>query len=176
MGLIKYCLAVGIGYHFGQPHGRQQLLWLRQQTIELARKPAITQLRERGLEIAGERAVAAKNLAAKMLSGKSRAADADATTPVDDDTAAIPWGRDRGLRGRGWRRPRPNPVTPPSAEISVDTPHQADAATGSQGDGAAPTGFGGRTVVEDSRAANTETPASPASGRVPPSVPPTDRQ
>jgi hypothetical protein len=176
MGLIKYGLAVGIGYHFGQPHGRQQLLWLRQQAIELSRKPAITQLRERGWDVAGERALAAKNLASKKLSGKSKVADAGATTPVDDTVSAIPQGRNRGLQARSWRRPRPYPVTPPTAETSVDPADQAAAATGSPADGAAPTGFGGRTVAEDSQDAISGMSAPPPAGRVPPTVPPTDRQ
>lgn len=175
MGLIKYGLAVGIGYHFGQPNGRQQLLWLRQQITELARKPAITQLRERGWDVAGERALAAKNLASRKLSGKSTEADAGATTPVDDTVPAIPQGRNRGLRGRSWRRPRPHSLTPPTAGTSVDPADQAAAATGSPADGAAPTGFGGRTVAEDSQAAITGMYAPPPAGRVPPTVPPTDR-
>ena len=174
MGLIKYGLAVGIGYHFGRPNGRQQLLWLRQQITELARIPAVRQLGERGWDVAGEHALAAKNLASEKLSGKSKAADADATTPVDDIGTAIDRGRDRGLRGR-WRRPRPYPVAPPTAETRVDTVDQADAATGSAADGTAPTGFGGRTVAEDSQAAITGMPPPPPAGRVPPTVRPTDR-
>ena len=175
MGLTKYGLAVGIGYHFGQPHGRQQLLWLRQQIIDLARKPAVRQLGERGWDIAGERALAAKNLASEMLPGKSRVPDADATAPSDDIDAAVPRGGNRGLRVRSWRRPRPHPVAPPTAETSVDTADQAAAATGSPADGAAPTGFGGRTVAEDSQAVITGMSAPPPAGRVLPSVPTADR-
>lgn len=123
MGLIKYGLAVGIGYHFGQPHGRQQLLRLRQEIGELARKPAIMQLRERGWDIAGECALAAKNLASRKLSGKSKVADADATMAVDDT------------------------------------------------DRAAPPGFGGRTVAEDSQAAISGIIPPPPAARVPPADP-----
>jgi hypothetical protein len=150
MGLIKYGLAVGIGYHFGQPHGRQQLLRVRQQIIEFAHKPAITQLRERGWDIAGERALAAKNLASKKLSGKSKLADTD-TVPVDDTDPAVANGPSAG------------------------TPDQAAAATGSAADGAAATGFGGRTVAEDSHAAIASASAPPPAGRVPPTDPTTGR-
>jgi hypothetical protein len=124
MGLTKYGLAVGIGYHLGQPHGRQQLLWLRRQIIGLARRPAVRNLRERGWDVAGECALAARNLAAKKLSGKSKV---------------------------------------------------AAAATGSPADDAAPTGFGGRTVAEDSQAALTGVVPPPPAGRVPPTVPSADR-
>lgn len=151
MGLIKYGLAVGIGYHFGQPQGRQQLLRVRQQIIEFAHKPAITQLRERGWDIAGERALAAKNLAAKKLSGKSKIADTDTPMPVDDTDPAVANGP------------------------SVGIPDQAAAATGSAADGAAANGFGGRTVAEDSHAAITGMSAPPPAGRVPPTDPTTGR-
>lgn len=164
MGLTKYGLAVGIGYHFGRPDGRQQLLWLRQQIIDLARAPAVRNLRERGWDIAGECALAAKNLAAEKLPGKSKVAD-----------AAVPQGRNRGLRVRSWRRPRPYPAAPPTAATPMDTADRAAAAAGSPADGAAPTGFGGRTVAEDSQAAITGTSAPPPVGRVPPTVPRPDR-
>jgi hypothetical protein len=124
MGLTKYGLAVGIGYHLGQPLGRQQLLWLRQQVIGLARRPAVRKLRERAWDVAGECALAARNLAAKKLPGTSKG---------------------------------------------------AAAATASSADGAAPTGFGGRTVAEDSQAALTGVTPPPPAGRVPPTAPSADR-
>jgi hypothetical protein len=104
MGLTKYGLAVGIGYHFGRPDGRRQLLWLRQQIIGLARRPAVRNLRERGWDIAGECALAACNVAARKLRGTSKVAAATTRSPADSG---------------------------------------------------APTGFGGRTVTEDSQAAIT---------------------
>jgi hypothetical protein len=95
MGLTKYGLAAAIGYHLGQPHGRQQLRWLRQQIIGLA-----------------------SNLVTRKLRVKSTTAPA----------------------------PTPSPV-----------------------DGAAPNGFGGRTVAEDSQAAITGIVPPPPAGRVAPS-------
>jgi hypothetical protein len=83
MGLTKYGLAVGIGYHFAQPQGRQQLLWLRRQVIDLARRPAVRQLRERAWAIATERALAARNLAAEKLPAKSKGAAATTGIPAD---------------------------------------------------------------------------------------------
>jgi hypothetical protein len=102
-------------------------------------------------DIAGERALAAKKLASKKLSGKSEVADTDAPMPVDDTDAAVANGP------------------------SVGTPDQAAAATGSAADGAAATGFGGRTVAEDSHAAITGMSAPPPAGRVPPTDPTTGR-
>jgi hypothetical protein len=83
MGLTKYGLAAGIGYHLGQPHGRQQLRWLHQQIIGLARRPAVRNLRERGWDIAGDCALAASNLVARKLRGKSSAAAAATPSPAD---------------------------------------------------------------------------------------------
>jgi hypothetical protein len=118
MGLTKYGLAAAIGYHLGQPYGRQQLRWLRQQIIGLARRPAVRDLRERGWDIAGEGALAVSNLVARKLRGKSTSAAAATRSPVD---------------------------------------------------GAAPNGFGGRTVAEDSQAAITGIVPPPPAGRVAPS-------
>jgi hypothetical protein len=124
MGLTKYGLAVGIGYHLGQPYGRQQLRWLRQQIIGLSRRPAVRSLRERGWDIAGEYALAASNLVSRKLRGTSKVAAADTRNPAD---------------------------------------------------GAAPTGFGGRTVAEDSQAAITGIAPPPPAGRIQPVVLPADR-
>jgi hypothetical protein len=82
MGLTKYGVAAGIGYHLGQPQGRRQLRWLRQQIIGLARRPEVRDLRERGWDVAGDCALAASNLARK-LRGKSRATVAAPRGPLD---------------------------------------------------------------------------------------------
>ena len=85
MGLTKYGLAAGIGYHIGQPTGRRQLRWLRQQIIGLARQPAVRDLRERGWDIAGECALAGRNLVARKLRGmRGTAAPAATPSPVED--------------------------------------------------------------------------------------------
>jgi hypothetical protein len=91
MGLTKYGLAVGIGYHLGQPYGRRHVRWLRQQVIGLARRPAVRKLRERGWDIAGECALDASNLVARKMRGRSKAA-ADTRRPAD--LAATPTGFD----------------------------------------------------------------------------------
>jgi hypothetical protein len=83
MGLTKYGLAAAVGYHLGQPYGRQQLRWLRQQIIGLARRPAVRDLRERGWDIAGEGALAVRNLVNRRLRGKSTSAAAATRIPVD---------------------------------------------------------------------------------------------
>jgi hypothetical protein len=78
MGLTKYGLAAGIGYHIGQPAGRRQLRWLREQVVDLAR-PAVRDLRERGWDIAGECALATRNLVTRTLRGR-RSTQAPAVT------------------------------------------------------------------------------------------------
>ena len=85
MRLTTYGLAAGIGYHLGQPHGRQLLRWLRQQAIGLSRRPAARNLRERGWDVAGEWALAASNLVARKLRGKNNGAAAAGSNrgPVD---------------------------------------------------------------------------------------------
>jgi hypothetical protein len=93
MGLTKYGLAVGIGYYFGRPDGRQQLLWLRQQIIGLARRPEVRNLRERGWHTARERALAAGNAAARKLRGTSTVAAAAARSPADGGAPAGFGGR-----------------------------------------------------------------------------------
>jgi hypothetical protein len=87
MGLTKYGLAFGIGYHLGQPYGRRHVRWLRQQIIGLARRPAVRNLRERGWDIAGEYALDASNLVARKLHGRSKA-PADTRPPADLATPA----------------------------------------------------------------------------------------
>jgi hypothetical protein len=83
MGLTKYGIAAGIGYHIGQPAGRRQLRWLSQQVVDLAR-PGVRDLRERGWDIAGDCALATRNLVARTLRGRrSTAAPAVTRSPVE---------------------------------------------------------------------------------------------
>ena len=128
MSLIKYGIAVGIGYYLGRPDGRRQLVRLRQQAVEIGRRPEVKQLQERGRDIAGERAAAAKNFASQKFAGKDKTAKdkvgkhevSDAGILDDDPTVDPPTTRHRGIRGIGRRRPRPHPASPTTSEISTD--------------------------------------------------------
>ncbi len=181
MGLLKYGIAVGIGYYLGQPGGRRQLQRLRQQSVELTRRPEVEQLRERGRDIAGKRVLAAKDLASQTFGGKDRAAGtagkheaAENGTVVDDTPAAASTARHRGIRGIGRRRPRPHPASLDTAgtpAVLSDSP----AAGGEVAADDAPTGIGSRTVVEDSPAPTPSSSVSSTAVPSQPSVPPPDR-
>jgi hypothetical protein len=163
MSLIKYGLAAALGYHLGQPQGRKQLEQLRRQVIQLGKRPEVKQWQERGGDIAYERALAAKRRASTTLARKTVDPAPGATTSVVDSTDPIPGpstGRFRRPAG-GWRKPRATP-TDPAAPLSAL--HDADAAS-------ATTGFGGRTVTEDSEAARTGVTPPPPVGRPAPPPP-----
>jgi hypothetical protein len=133
MSLFKYGIAAALGYHFGQPQGREQLQQLRQQVIQLSQRPEVKQLQAS----TRERALAAKDRAAATLTRKKQSADPAQLDPTPlSDTAPIP-----------------------APELA-----RTDAAT---------TGFGGRTVAEDSEAARTGVVPPPPTGRsTPPSSAP----
>jgi hypothetical protein len=123
MSLIKYGIAVAVGYHLGRPQGRNHLRQLRQQVVQLRRRPEVKQWQERGWDIAYERALAAKRLASTPMAGRKKAVDpavGSATSVADDTNPSFP-ARIAGLRGRsrraaGWRRSRfstsPTPADP----------------------------------------------------------------
>mgnify|MGYP001156548055 CR=1 FL=1 len=56
MSLLKYAVAAAIGYFAGQPDGRRQLERLRHKAAEVVRSPQVEDLKQRGKDIAGERA------------------------------------------------------------------------------------------------------------------------
>jgi hypothetical protein len=56
MSLLKYAVVAAIGYFAGQPSGRRQLERLRLKATEVVRSPQVEDLKQRGKEIAGERA------------------------------------------------------------------------------------------------------------------------
>ncbi|GAA3043057.1 hypothetical protein GCM10010464_03860 [Pseudonocardia yunnanensis] len=95
MGLISHVIAAGIGYYAGQPDGRRQLEKLRRQAVEYAHGPQAKRLRERGRDVAGEGAHAAKNFASRVVSHKG----ADPAAEVADTRT----GQSRLLWRRGQR-------------------------------------------------------------------------
>lgn len=54
-------MAFGVGYAVATPEGRRQLASLQAQVTQLLRRPEAKQLRERGWDIAGDKALAARN-------------------------------------------------------------------------------------------------------------------
>jgi hypothetical protein len=59
VSLLKYAIAAAAGYYAGQPGARRQVEQLWQKATDLAGSPKATELKQRGREIAGERASAA---------------------------------------------------------------------------------------------------------------------
>ena len=142
MKLITSGFVFGLGYLLGRPDGRRQLVKLRQQLTDIARKPEVKQLQERGWNAAGDRAIAAKNILEQKLRKNDGAVDG---APVDGKADS------RGERGtrkpRFRRRPRPYPDAPTA------------------------TAFSGTTVAEDSHAVITGIPTPPLAARTPPEPP-----
>jgi hypothetical protein len=159
MGLVSHGLAVGLGYLLGRPEGRQRLAQVGQQAADLARRPEVAQLRERGKGLAVEQAQVVKQKVltrSKSDDSPSGHADVDAiATVVGADAAG---GRPRrGLRNSAWLRrfPRSRAAHFPPSEGS-----------------APPASLGGTTVAEDSEAAALGMAVKASPGV---STPPTDR-
>jgi hypothetical protein len=150
MGLLKYALAVGLGYALGRPEGRAQLARVGRQAAELTQRPEVTQLRERGKDLAVDQAQKVKQ---KVTSRSDDTASAAAPDATGTDTTP----RRSGLRNASWRprlsRSR-NVHFPPPQQDATPTPP-----------------LGGTTVMEDSEAAVLGTTATPR----PESPAPTDR-
>jgi hypothetical protein len=136
MGLMSHVIAAGIGYYAGQPEGRRQLDKLRRQAVTYARGPEAKRLRERGRNVAGEGAHAAKNLATRVVSHKG----------ADGDVADTRSGESRLL----WRRGRRTAGEPVAAAPGTDGP----TATGSTATGSTATGSPAATQAPPSGTEN----------------------
>ena len=128
MGLISHVIAAGIGYYAGQPEGRRQLEKLRRQAVEYARGPQAKRLRERGWDVAGEGAHAAKNFATRVVSHKDVVADGEVA-----DTRS---GQSRLLWRRGQRTADGRVAAAPGTESPAGT--TAGESSASPGSPAAP--------------------------------------
>lgn len=84
MSLLKYVIAAAAGYYAGQPGGRRQIEQLRQKAADLVRSPKATELKQRGREIAGERASAVVDKARRKSANDVAVggANADTGTPT----------------------------------------------------------------------------------------------
>jgi hypothetical protein len=101
VSLFKYVIAAAAGYYLGQPNGRRLVQRLRQQATELAHSPQATQLKERGWDIAGDRASGALKLVQrKRTNGSAAAPGADGTASDQPSDAAASPDSETGFGGR----------------------------------------------------------------------------
>lgn len=102
MGILKYGLAVALGYALGRPDGRERLGQVGRQAAELGKRPEVAQLRERGRSAATDGVEAVKQkVATKRPFSRSRDAHFPAsegvtapaslggTTVMEDSEAAV---------------------------------------------------------------------------------------
>lgn len=83
MGLLTHGLAAGLGYLLGRPDGRARLAGVGRKAVDLAQRPDVVRVRERGQDLVKNQAQAVKQ---KVV---NRSDDAAPTRP--------------GLRSRTWR-------------------------------------------------------------------------
>lgn len=138
MVMLKYGLAVGLGYALGRPEGRERLGRLGRQAAELGKRPEVAQLRERG------RTAAVEGVGAVRQKVATRTANSDAGTSAGS-------GGTTARHRRGFRLPAGR--LPFSRSRNAHFP-------ASEGT-AAPATLGGTTVMEDSEAAVLGTPVTP---------------
>jgi hypothetical protein len=126
VSLFKYVVAAAAGYYLGQPNGRRLVERLRQQATELVRSPQATQLKERGWDLAGDRASdAIKLVRRKRTSGSAAAPDEGGTVGDQPSAAAAGPGTETGFNGRtvadDIRAARTSITSPPPAGRITDT-------------------------------------------------------
>jgi hypothetical protein len=95
MGMLSHGVAVGIGYLLGRPDGRARLVQAGRQAADLAQRPEVVRLQERGKDLATNQAQAIKQ---KVT---SRSKDTGVTGPDGADSTVS--GPRHGLRTQAWR-------------------------------------------------------------------------
>jgi hypothetical protein len=161
MKLLGYGLAVGLGYLLGRPDGPARLAQLGRQAADLTQRPEVVKLRERGKDVATERAQAVKQKVVARSKNSDSPSGPDSptggTAEASSDAGFAAVRSQRRLRAPSWRpsftRSR-NAHFPPSTNP------------------APPAALGGTTVLEDSEAARLGMPV--ASRQESPTLP-TDR-
>ena len=88
MSLLKYAAAAALGYFAGQPSGRRQLERLRRKAAEIVRSPQVEELKQRGKDIAGERASTVLNQV-RHKSAESQAAGDASGAPGSPPSGAV---------------------------------------------------------------------------------------
>ncbi len=138
VSLLSHGIAVGIGYLLGTPQGRQRLNEVGRQAGEIAQRPEVARLQERGKALVAEKTEVVKQ---KVADRKASASSADAA----------------GVEGTGDAvRPRRNLQLPARLRRRSGTAHFPES-TGVT----PPESLGGTTVMEDSEAALLGTPVAP---------------
>lgn len=140
MGLISHGLAFGLGYTIGRPDGRRQLTELGRKAAELTNHPEVKRLRERGWDLAGNTARAARTKLTATSRGKAdrerqprseqHAVQAERSAPAVGSATADSSNSSAGFSGRTaaedshdaviGRRVAPSPAvpeTPPAGRL-----------------------------------------------------------
>jgi hypothetical protein len=138
MSLFSHGIAVGIGYLLGTPQGRQRLNEVGRQAGEIAQRPEVARLQERGKALVAEKTEVVKQKVAERKSGAPAAgaggAEAVGDTARHRRNLQLPARLRR--RSGGAHFPESTGTTPPAS-------------------------LGGTTVMEDSEAALLGTPVAP---------------
>ena len=124
MGLLSHGLAVGIGYLLGRPDGRARLAQAGRQAADLAQRPEVARIRERGKDLAVNQAQTVKQKITARSAGTDTGAPGDAGSATSD---ALP-----GLRTSAWRSrfrrsgaahfPSSEEVAPATADAGTSLP------------------------------------------------------
>ena len=146
MSLLSHGIAAGIGYLLATPQGRQRLNEVSRQAGEIAQRPEVARLQERGKALVAEKSEVVKQ---KVAERKASASTTDAG----------------GAEGVGDTvRPRRNLQLPARLRRRSGAAHFPES-TGVT----PPASLGGTTVMEDSEAALLGTPVAPRTD--PPATP-----
>jgi hypothetical protein len=100
MSLLKYAVVAAIGYFAGQPSGRRQLERLRHKATEMVRSPQVEDLKQRGKDIAGERASTVLNHVRRNSAESQTAGDASGVPGSEASGPVAGSSAETGFSGR----------------------------------------------------------------------------
>src|SRR3954467_1043949 len=107
MKLLSYGLAVGLGYLLGRPDGRERLAQVGRQAADLTQRPEVVKLRERGKDVATERAQAVKQKVVARSKNSDSPSGPDSptggTAEASSDAGFAAVRSQRRLRAPSWR-------------------------------------------------------------------------